>query len=51
MGAGVTNTTTMYKINNKDLLYGTGNDPQYFVITCMGNESEKEYICITLLFT
>ena len=33
----------MYKINNKDLLYSTGNYIQYLVITYNGKESEKEY--------
>ena len=28
-------------INNKDLLYSTGNSTQYSVITYMGKESEK----------
>ena len=31
-------------INNKDLLYSTGDYTQYFVITYKGKESEKEYI-------
>ena len=30
--------------DNKDLLYSTGSYTQYFVITYMGKESEKEYI-------
>ena len=34
--------TTIYKINNKDLLYSTGNYIQYLVITYNG----KEYIYI-----
>ena len=34
--------TTIYKIiNNKDLLYSTGNYTQYFVINYMEKESEK----------
>ena len=33
------------QINNKDLLYSTGNYIQYFVITYNGKESEK-YIYI-----
>ena len=33
-------------ITNKDLLYSTENYTQYFVITYMGKESEKEYIYI-----
>lgn len=35
---------TIYKLNNKVLLYNTGNYIQYFVITHNGKESEKEYI-------
>ena len=36
--------TTIYKINNKDQLYSTGNSTQYLVITYKGRESEKKYI-------
>ena len=32
------------QINNKDLLYTTEKYIQYFLITCNGKESEKEYI-------
>ena len=39
----------MYKINNKGLLYSTGNYTQCFVITYVGKESKKEYIYITEL--
>jgi len=35
--------TTIYKINNKDLLYSTGNYIHYLVIIYNGKESEKEY--------
>ena len=38
--------TTIYKINNKDLLHSTGNYIQYLVITCNEKEPEKEYIDI-----
>ena len=41
--------TTIYKINNKDLLYSTGNYTQYFVITCMGKNLKKKiyiYVCV-----
>ena len=34
-------------INNKVLLYSTGNCTQYLVIIYRGKESGKEYICIT----
>jgi len=30
---------------NRDLWYSTGNSTQYSVITYMGKESEKEWIC------
>ena len=40
--------TTIYKIINKDLLHSTGNYTQYFVLTCKGKESEKEYIYVKL---
>ena len=36
--------TTIYKIANKDLLYSTGNNTKYFVITYKIKESEKECI-------
>ena len=38
--------TTIYKINNKDLLCSTGNYIHYLVIIYNGKESEKEYIYI-----
>ena len=34
--------TTVYKINNKDLLCSTGNYIQYIVITYNGKESEND---------
>ena len=34
------------QINNKDLLYRTGNYTQYLVITHNGKESEKEQIYV-----
>ena len=39
----------MKQVNNKDLLYSTGNYTQYIIIMYNGKESEKEYIyiCIT----
>ena len=69
MGGGKTNQefgikiyTLLYmkQIANKDLLYGTGNYTQYFVITYNGRENKKLYILyiqlqvynlITLLYT
>ena len=38
--------TTIFKIINKNLLDSTGNSTQYSVITYMGKESEKEWICV-----
>ena len=32
----------MYKINNKDLLYSTGNYIQYLIIISNGKGSEKD---------
>ena len=52
--------TTVYKRDNKDLLYSTGNYVQYLVLASDGKLSEKEYIYtyvyiiyirITLLYT
>ena len=34
----------MKQINNKDLLYSTGNSTQHLVKTYKGKESKKEYI-------
>ena len=34
------------QINNKDLLYSTGNYIQYLVITYNGEESGKEYMYV-----
>ena len=36
----------MKQINNKDQLYSTGNDTQYFVIMYKGKAYEKEYMCV-----
>ena len=38
--------THIYKIDNKDLLYSTGNSPQYSVMTYMGKEPKKEWIYV-----
>ena len=40
---GVNRYTVLYakQINNKNLLYSTGNCTQYFAITYMGKEYEK----------
>ena len=39
---------TIKKINNKDLLYSRRNDSQYLVITYIGKDSEKGYMCICI---
>ena len=41
----LSNWTVIYKIDNKDLLYSTGNYTQYFVITYNGRECPKKTIC------
>ena len=43
---GISRCKLLYRewMNNKVLLYSTGNNIQYLVITCNGKESEKEYI-------
>ena len=38
--------TTIYKTNNRDLLYSTRNYNLYLVIVYNGKEPEKEYMCI-----
>ena len=38
-------------INQKDLLYSTGNYVQYLAITYSGKESEKEYIIYIYTYT
>ena len=35
---------TYKQVTNKGLLYSTGNFTQYSVMTCMGIDSEKDYI-------
>ena len=39
------------QINNKDLLYSTGNYTQYLVITCNGKETEKDTYIYTHIYT
>ena len=41
------NIYTLEQVNNKDLLYNTGNYTQYFVITYMGKNLKKIYVYIT----
>ena len=45
---GIDIYTLLYikQINNKDLLYSTGNYTQYSVMTYKGKESEKQHIYI-----
>ena len=48
MEFGISRYKLLYigQINNKVLLYSTENYIHYLVITYIGKESEKEYICI-----
>ena len=46
---GITGLLYIKQINNKDLLYSTGNSTQYLVITYNGRESEKEYMCVWVM--
>ena len=39
--------TAIYNINNKDLLYSTGNCIQYLIKTYNGKKSEKESLDYT----
>ena len=50
LGLGINRYTLLYtkQINNKDLLYSTGNHIQYFVVIYNGKESEKEYMNLFL---
>ena len=41
-----TQYTTIYRIDNKNLLYSTRNSTQCSVITYMGKGSEKEWIYV-----
>ena len=47
-GVGIDMYTLLYikQIGNKDLLYGTGESMQYYVITYTGKDSEKEWIYV-----
>ena len=39
------------QLNNKAVLYSTGNYTQYSIITYNGKESEKEHICMYVCIT
>ena len=43
---GIDIYTPLYKTDNKNLLYSTGNSTQYSVMTHMGIESKKEWIYV-----
>ena len=43
--------STIYKINNKDVLYSTGNYIQYLIRTCNEKGSEKEHTCVHMCVT
>ena len=48
LGIGINRYVLLYinQVNNKVLLYSTGNSIQYIVITYNGKEYEKEYVYI-----
>ena len=50
LGVGINRYVLLYikQINDKDLLYSTGNSIQYVVITFNGKEYEKEYVYIII---
>ena len=49
LGINIYTLLSIKQINNKDILYSTGNYIQYFVITYMGKESEKNrYTCVNI---
>ena len=39
------------EITSKNLLYSTGNSTHYSVMSQMGKESEKEWICVHMELT
>ena len=46
-GLGLAICTLLYMkwMVNRDLLYSKGNSTQYSLVSYMGKESEKEWIC------
>ena len=50
---GINIYTALYikLINNKDLVYSTGNHIQYLIITYNGKESEKDSFAVHLKLT
>ena len=44
---GINRYTLLYikHVNNKDLLYNTGNNIQYLIITYNGKQAEEKNIC------
>ena len=46
VGSDLNTLQYIKQLNNKDLLYSTGNYTQYSIITYNGKESEKESICM-----
>ena len=42
-GSNISTRLCIKQINNKDLLYSIGNSTQYFVMSCIEKESEKEF--------
>ena len=45
-GTGTCTLLYMELMVNRDLLYSTGNSTQYSVITYIGKESKKEWLCV-----
>ena len=42
----ISREVTLTSQSNKDLLYSSGNSTRFSVMTYMGKESEKEWICV-----
>ena len=51
VGSDLNTLQYIKQLNNKDLLYSTGNYTQYSIITYNGKESEKESICMYVCIT
>ena len=46
IGIDIYKSLYIKEITNKGLLYSIGNSTQYSVMTCMGNESKKDWIYV-----
>ena len=47
-GIGICTLLYMEWKFNENLLHSTGNTTKYFVMTCVGEESVKEWICMCM---